>query len=91
MAARNGDIKAVKDLVAAGAPLGIGTTTFLGNPGPPLRSAVENDNIEVLKFLISAGASDNDPAAKKAAFDLATQIERNEAIALLRKYMTATK
>jgi len=90
VAARLGDLKAVQDLVAAGAPLGIGTAEFLGNL-PPLHSAVENNNIQVLEFLIKAGASNEDPAAKEAALDFAIRIERNEAIALLRKYIAATK
>ena len=91
VAARNGGLKAVQDLVAAGAPLGARMTTFLGSPGPPLRSAVENNDIQVLEFLIKAGASSNDPAAKQAALNLAVQIERKEAIALLRKYIAGTK
>lgn len=91
VAARLGDLKAVQDLVAAGAPLGIGRPTFLGDAGPPLRSAVENNNIQVLEFLIKARASSNDPAAKEAALDLAVRIERKEAIALLRKYIAASK
>jgi ankyrin repeat protein len=91
VAARLGNLKAVQDLVAAGAPLGIGMTTFLGAAGPPLRSAVENNNILVLEFLIEAGASNNDPAAKEAALNLAIQKERKEAIALLRQYITTTK
>jgi hypothetical protein len=89
-AARLGNLKAVQDLVTAGAPLGIGTTTFLERP-PPLRSAVQNGNIQVLEFLIKAGASSADLPAKKAALDLAVRIERKEAIELLREYMTATK
>jgi len=66
-------------------------TTFLGSPGPPLSSAVENSDIQVLEFLIKSGASSNDPAAKKAALDLAIRLERKEAIALLRKYTAAAK
>ena len=91
VAARLGDLKAVQDLVAAGVPLGIAATTFLGNGGPPIRSAVENNNIQVLEFLIKAGASDNDPAAKTSALNLAVQIERKDAITLLRKYRAGTK
>jgi len=90
VAAREGDLKAVQDLVAAGSPLGVRMTRFLGNPGPPLRSAVENNDIQVLEFLIKAGASNNDLAAKTAALDLAVQIERKEAIALLRRYVSGT-
>ena len=90
-ASRRGDLKAVQDLIAAGAPFDVGTKTFLGGPLLPLRAAVENDNIEVLEFLIEAGASKNDPAAKQAALNYAVQIERKEAVALLRKYSAATK
>jgi len=91
VAARLGDLKAVQDLVAAGVPLGIAATTLPGNVGPPIRSAVENNDIQVLEFLINAGVSNNDPAAKRAALDRAVQLERKDAIALLRKYISAAK
>jgi Domain of unknown function (DUF6438) len=91
VAARLGDLKAVQDLVAAGAPLGIVMKTLFGDPGPPLRSAVQNNNIQVLEFLIKAGASKKDPTEKKAALELAVQIDRKEAIALLRKYIAAAE
>ena len=85
----NGDLKAVQDLVGAGAPLdvGIGMKTFFMVSSLPLDGAVRNNNIEVLRFLIKAGASKNDPSAKQAALKLAVQIGRKEAIALLREYI----
>jgi hypothetical protein len=84
--ALNGDLKAVQDLIAAGAPLDVGMKTFMVS-SLPLDGAVKNNNIEVLRFLIKVGASKNDPAAKQAALKLAVQLDRKEAIALLREYI----
>ena len=88
--ALNGELKAVQELIAAGAPLDVrsGMKTFLMISSLPLDGAVKNNNIEVLRFLIKAGASKNDPAAKQAALKLAVQLDRKEAIALLREYIS---
>src|SRR5579862_7330636 len=58
VAARRGDLTAVQNLVAAGAPLGMPSLHILMGPlSPPLDGAVRNDDIEVLRHLIKAGAS----------------------------------
>lgn len=83
--ARRGDADAVRDLINSGAPLDV------PDPGMflqemPLRAAVSNRDVEVMRLLIEAGASKNHAKTKNEAAELARRIDRQDVLAMLLKY-----
>ena len=84
--ARRGDADAVRDLIRAGVPLSVPVVLRLGTGGPPLVTAVSNPDPEVLRLLIEAGASKDDPKTKSEAAKLAQRLGRQDILTMLLKY-----
>lgn len=81
-----GRAAALRDLIAVGAPLDVRDTEFCPIA---LECAVylpHVDDVEVLRLLITAGASRGDQATKNRALELAKRAKAAEAVRILREY-----
>ena len=80
-----GDRKVVRDLIDAGVPLDIPTALFILQ-APSLVHAISNNDPEVLRMLVEAGASKTDSAAKQQALEAARRKGDRQLVALLETY-----
>jgi len=81
-----GSVDAVRDLIAAGAPLDVRDTEFCPVALECAFSVTQTDSTEILRLLIAAGASRRDQATKDRALALAKGAKATEAIRMLREY-----
>jgi hypothetical protein len=83
-AAFHGDAEAVRNLIAAGAPLEVSGGPLC--PSVALECSVHNHNVDVLRMLIAAGASKSDQAVKDRVLRAAIAKDQREAIRMLEDY-----
>ena len=80
-----GDVELLRGLIRAGAPTDVRPLSLFGGI-VALRAAVLNENPEVLRELIAAGASKEDSCEKREALLMARRTGRTDLVDLLVKY-----